>query len=803
MDEDVQNLVLAPFKGMVEKGTVAVEQGKDGDQTTWEQTRKFAQNLIKEGGRALKKLEPLCKKQWEEYGANFVAALKENDEIAKFRTDLNSLLWDFEAFIEEEDVDAEELAELQSLPTLARTAAKAIYEILMRLKLKHPTITFADFDSAGVSRSTSFTNQEHTPILTPHGTPVPEEEEAVQDSSSAEPAAVDTPRMTTMTSQAGPDLGYNPGLPHPVLEIRFGPDRGSNANQEPQTPRAVPESPAPQPRTAETIPIEERPAEPAINPWDLPIRPIVSPETGESVTVRRRPRVSSTDDEQAVSQPGKGSNAFGETDGADERTTIYDEGIAGITREIKVGQQSLPEGSTETATPSTPERPSHVRNLSSRDDRTLLPSHTMSPSSPLHPPPALHVANNQTAANHDSPRPGPIVPPTHRNSQGSSFQSSISSEAARRDSLMSSADNPVSPVQAASVGGLVPQRNSQSSIPEDQPVMSAGWSSPRPASYQVMDQPGLIPIERTEEQPGLMLVPGDQSRNRHPPIVTREPNCNITIDSSFDQLKGFCDSAKDIIRGGAGVRKVRKLVGTGSHTVAKCKSCLFELDWAQVEADYHGSEQSNHRNSSISFRLRFISKSHLPSRTVDEQLYGCLFCNQLGRTTEESDATVFFSQRQLFSHLARHPRPLPPVPGLMVIETMDIPPQFRNNYDLHLPHPPIKSLMVGLERELSQMPTAIATEAFRTTHGAIRTPPDGSPILQFCAGQKIVGVEFPSKYGGNGQSVGRITCALHFLLMSYGWRRRISTRSDDRGAVTSRPWRGGNGIQGTRTREVG
>lgn len=78
MDEDVQNLVLAPFKGMVEKGTVAVEQGKDGDQTTWEQTRKFAQNLIKEGGRALKKLEPLCKKQWEEYGANFVAALKEN-----------------------------------------------------------------------------------------------------------------------------------------------------------------------------------------------------------------------------------------------------------------------------------------------------------------------------------------------------------------------------------------------------------------------------------------------------------------------------------------------------------------------------------------------------------------------------------------------------------------------------------------------------------------------------------------------------------------------------------------------------
>lgn len=189
-------------------------------------------------------------------------------------------------------------------------------------------------------------------------------------------------------------------------------------------------------------------------------------------------------------------------------------------------------------------------------------------------------------------------------------------------------------------------------------------------------------------------------------------------------------------------------VGTGGHTIAKCKSCLFELDWAQVEADLQGSEQSNHHNSTISFRLRFISKSHLPSRTVDEQLYGCLFCNQLGRTADESDATVFFSQKQLFLHLARHPRPLPAVPGLTVIETIDIPAQFRNNYDLHFPHPPIKSLMVGLEKEIAQMPTAIATEAFRTTHGAVRAPPDGSRKLQFCAGQRIVGVEFPSKYGG-------------------------------------------------------
>jgi hypothetical protein len=80
MDEDVQNLVLAPYRCMVEKGTVAVEQMKDADQSASEQARKFAQNLVKEGGRALKKIEPLCKKHWEEYGPNFVTALKENGD---------------------------------------------------------------------------------------------------------------------------------------------------------------------------------------------------------------------------------------------------------------------------------------------------------------------------------------------------------------------------------------------------------------------------------------------------------------------------------------------------------------------------------------------------------------------------------------------------------------------------------------------------------------------------------------------------------------------------------------------------
>jgi hypothetical protein len=74
-----------------------------------------------------------------------------------------------------------------------------------------------------------------------------------------------------------------------------------------------------------------------------------------------------------------------------------------------------------------------------------------------------------------------------------------------------------------------------------------------------------------QEQPGLEpVLLGDGSRpgagGRSAAVVLREADCTITLDSSFYQLKGFCDGAKDIIRGGLGVKKVRKTV---SHVVLR------------------------------------------------------------------------------------------------------------------------------------------------------------------------------------------------------------------------------------------
>lgn len=115
---------------------------------------------------------------------------------------------------------------------------------------------------------------------------------------------------------------------------------------------------------------------------------------------------------------------------------------------------------------------------------------------------------------------------------------------------------------------------------------------------------------------------------------------------------------------------------------------------------------------------------------------------------EESDSTVFLSQKDFFAHLSRHPRPLPPVSGLQVVETEEIPDHLKNNFDLHLARPTVTSVMTGIIPEIARLPTAIATETKKSTFGMSRNTPDRAPVLQFAIGARIVGVEFPDKYNG-------------------------------------------------------
>lgn len=137
------------------------------------------------------------------------------------------------------------------------------------------------------------------------------------------------------------------------------------------------------------------------------------------------------------------------------------------------------------------------------------------------------------------------------------------------------------------------------------------------------------------------------------------------------------------------------------------------------------------------------------TKNVGEQIYGCPFCVQLRKTTHPNDATIFFSQRQFFVHLARHARPLPYVPGLAVIEADEVPAQSANNYDLHFSRPPRAAHLASVMRELTALPTATALQTCRPTPVlAQRRPADGAEVLCFAAGARILGIEFPAKYQG-------------------------------------------------------
>lgn len=74
--DDVADLVVTPFRDIVDKGRTAVENAGDDKVML-----KAAQSLVKEGERALKRIEPLCRKHLDEYGSNFLDALKENGEL--------------------------------------------------------------------------------------------------------------------------------------------------------------------------------------------------------------------------------------------------------------------------------------------------------------------------------------------------------------------------------------------------------------------------------------------------------------------------------------------------------------------------------------------------------------------------------------------------------------------------------------------------------------------------------------------------------------------------------------------------
>lgn len=83
--DDIHNLILSPFRDVVSKGNQALENAKEANSETM---AKAAQSLVNYAERALKKIEPVCQGQLDEYQAVFVDALKENGMLLKLPSSL-------------------------------------------------------------------------------------------------------------------------------------------------------------------------------------------------------------------------------------------------------------------------------------------------------------------------------------------------------------------------------------------------------------------------------------------------------------------------------------------------------------------------------------------------------------------------------------------------------------------------------------------------------------------------------------------------------------------------------------------
>ncbi|RGP78572.1 hypothetical protein FLONG3_3297 [Fusarium longipes] len=700
--DDVVDLVIGPFRDIVDKGREAIENA--GDNKTM---LKASQSLIKEGERALKKIEPLCRKHLDEYGSNFLDALKENDEIASFRTELNDLLWEFDDFIELDDFDAEKFTELQAT---SRKAAPKIYDILMRLKLEVPM----DHDSRSIM--TRMSAPQSRPI-SPDVPPIPQiypfsdlKKDTPRSASSLASESRSSNDPTTVEA-ATDELRR-------MMQSRSGPDEGLYA----ESPGANHKS------QAAITPVEPPPRPPSGNPWDFNIKTSPTPrdsQFSDDFSFERRQPVAPIESPiEPISPP-----------------TSPDQGRELRPRPLKMGVDRSSQYSNDSQTSSMgAETTTYERTYSVfPTPRGRYASHNSILSTSI---PEDVVSERSSAGYTSQLSPVPRTVPPRSQSLPQSRPESIET-------------NPGSVFDASRADGvttpLTDNRESSLSVADGSPTLgTVEMSKLSVKQLPVNNYQGMLEVARPIMVPEVDNLPipveTETLAPEHPPNPFAV-DCKLSPQSSFYIHKGFCDGAKEILSGGAGVRKTVKAGFASVATVAKCVKCQFELDFNEIDLDVNKAERGNFIKNGIGYRLRFLQKSHLPTRRSDDVMYGCVFCVHQGKTLHASDATVFTSQKALFAHLARHPRPLPAVPGFTVVEGTNIPVDYKNDYDLHFKSPVEIHPLFEHASDISHLPTATSKEAARRMYGQ-RLLYDRTPALELVLNARIVGLTWPPKYLG-------------------------------------------------------
>ncbi|KAM4056994.1 variant SH3 domain-containing protein [Hirsutella rhossiliensis] len=668
MDHVVANLVVAPFRDIIDKGRTAV-----GNAARSRTMLKAARDLVKEGERALNRLEPICWRYYEAYGSDFIDALRKNDEIRKHRRDLNKIVYEFDDYVAADAFDADQYARLQAL---TRDVVPKIYDALIEMGLEAPPKDHAQLSPPSSPLSRPGSPFQHSPshasLTFPHPFRAP-------------PPVISAPESPRDMSTVDATEQLKRLIQSRLFDEAPGARRGASAltleppsERSPRLPSANPWEPpgAGDGHTTDLSPVDEAPMR-AESPID-PYIPQVSPDPRWQVSsLARRP----------AARCGRGPDC----DAAQRRRLASNLASEYIPAQPH-SRQSTPVPEDDSADIAMP--------------LPLLPQAHSSPAS--NSPKRLHFGR---------PR---------RPSGESAASSGDDSDRSANFSLRIGAGfESLSKID--SLGGPP--------------------TSPPPPIPQSQGQPELPIKPPFEIDSGLILVEPEVSDKKSQSYASlRGPMLNAS--DSFYQHKGFCPGAQEVIRGEIGVKKVQKPVHrTLSKVVARCSGCLYELNLNDVEEDVSMQGEGNLAQCGVKYRIRFLQKSHLPAKRVDDIPYGCVFCVHQGHTLDKSDATVFFTKKALFSHLARHPRPLPKVSGVTVVEEAEVPEHLRNNYDIHLPNPPVAHPAHENQDDIIDRPTGVAKKEARRIYGQ-RLPYDRSAPLELDKGARITGIKWPPKHSG-------------------------------------------------------
>ncbi|KAK2595302.1 hypothetical protein QQS21_006958 [Conoideocrella luteorostrata] len=695
----VEELVIKPFRDVVEKGKLAIENAGDS-----EQMLKEAQRLVKVGERGLTRIEASCKKRYGEYGNNFIIRLKENCEITEYRKQLTELLWDFEDYIEPDTFEAEKFHELQ---TLNREAAPKIYNILITMKLEVPNLDLSQFSPPSSPHQQTLSPihiNTHNPfglISSTRGSMSGSQGDArsVAEFPNVEDATTQLRNMTSDTR-----LSSAQGHVIDVMSTAYGRDDAMAPSLE--------------------LPLQTPPRPPSINPWDPQTAPCNHDEEIDNYgLVDRRPTVLRPESpvDPAIS-PMSPENHRRMASMSNQSC-----GSAAGLSDYSVDEQVDYRHSGSSS--SIQSNPTYATSYGTRSQAS-----TMSPTIPEEEIP--RKLSKQTYPQPLQVRPpAPAIPRTASRSLPSNRVEDMGRQydsMRQYQCLPPTAPLPTPPTRHDS---LVANNRSLSSRSEtSKPKSQTGLEVVPPKANAEIDREGLIPVET-------------ESSIEKPDVTWSEKDCTIGPSSSFYQYKGFCEGAKEVIRGDIGVKKTKKPGFSTATTVARCTGCLFELDFTQIEYDVNKEDKGNFHKSGINYRLRFLQKSHLPAKRVDDVLYACVFCVQSGRTLDECDATVFTNSKALFNHLTHHPRPLPKIPGIAVVEGENMPDNLRNDYDIQLKNPPAAHPAQLNLSQISQKATGVSRDQSRRLYGQ-RLLFDRSPALEICHGARLSGIDWPEKYNG-------------------------------------------------------